>query len=136
MERPGDVSEDARMAKKPSSPAKPSKTAPGFPRQKQRPRNFVKEWRKYRGLTQEALAERAGMTVGNISKLEQFQQGFSDMGLQAIADALDCSPGQLLMVNPQQDGAMWTLWEAASQGDKLKIIDMSRIITGKTGTNG
>lgn len=87
-------------------------------------------------MTQEELAERVGMSVGNISKLEQSKQGFSDMGLQAIAAVLDCSPGQLLMVNPLRDGAMWSLWEAASQGDRLKIIDMSKIITGKTGTDG
>jgi DNA-binding XRE family transcriptional regulator len=35
-----------------------------------RQRHFVREWRKFRGLTQERLAERTPFTTGAISQLE------------------------------------------------------------------
>lgn len=75
------------------------------------------------------------MTVGNVSNLEQGKQGYSDKGLSALADALNCSPGQLLMVDPTKDGAMWTIWESASQGQRRQIEEISKTITGKTGTD-
>ncbi len=40
-----------------------------------RGRTYIKEWRKYRGMTQEQLAEAAGMVVSNVSQLEQGRSG-------------------------------------------------------------
>lgn len=100
-----------------------------------RRRIFLKEWRKYRGMTQEALAEAAGMSVSNVSQLEQGRQGYSDEGLEALAEALNCSPGQILMVDPTRDGAIWSIWETANDTDRGKIVDIARTIIGKTGTN-
>src|SRR5437016_6511061 len=51
---------------------------------------FVKQWREFRNLTQEQLAERAGMSVGNISQLERGLQGYSMQGLEALSQALNC----------------------------------------------
>lgn len=101
----------------------------------QRRRIFLKEWRKYRGMTQEQLAEAAGMAVSNVAQLEQGRQGYSDKGLEALADALRCTPGQILMVDPTRDEAIWSIWETANQGDRQKIVDIARTITGKTGTD-
>ena len=95
---------------------------------------FVKEWRKYRGLTQEQLAERVGWSVSNISQLEQARQGYSQEGLEALAEALNCDPGQLLTVDPTKDEAIWSIWELAKPADRKKIVDIARTITGKTGT--
>jgi DNA-binding Xre family transcriptional regulator len=100
-----------------------------------RRRIFLKEWRKHRGMTQEDLAEAAGMSVSNVSQLEQGRQGYSDEGLEKLADALNCTPGQILMVDPTRDEAIWSIWETASQGDRKKIVDIARTITGKTGTD-
>lgn len=45
------------------------------------PRFFFREWRKYRGLNQEALAEIVGVTTSTISQLETGKQGFTDFRL-------------------------------------------------------
>lgn len=111
----------------------PKKVVPRF--KPQRRRIFLKEWRKYRGMTQEQLAEAAGMVVSNVAQLEQGRQGYSDKGLEALADALRCTPGQILMVDPTKDEAIWSIWETANQGDRQKIVDIARTITGKTGTD-
>ncbi|MCA6108158.1 helix-turn-helix transcriptional regulator [Bradyrhizobium sp. CNPSo 4026] len=86
-------------------------------------------------MTQEQLAERAGMTVGNISQLEQGKQGYSDKGLHAIAEALQCTPGQLLMVDPTEDSAIWAIWETAEPSDRQKILEIAKTITGKSSLN-
>ncbi|TPI39285.1 helix-turn-helix transcriptional regulator [Mesorhizobium sp. B3-1-9] len=61
---------------------------------------FFKEWRKHRGLNQEALADMIGLTASSISQLENGKQGFTDSTLTALAQALDCRPGDLLLWGP------------------------------------
>lgn len=101
---------------------------------KQRRRIFLKEWRKFRGLTQEQLAERVGMAVSNISQLEQGRQGYSQEGLEAFADALNCDPGQILNVDPTKGDAIWSIWEQAAPVQRQQIVEIARTITRKTGT--
>jgi transcriptional regulator with XRE-family HTH domain len=69
----------------------------------QRRRTFFKEWRKHRNMTLEVAAERAGMTAGNLSQLERGTQGYSQTGLEALAEAYDCDPGQLISQSPVSD---------------------------------
>lgn len=96
-------------------------------------RLFVKEWRQFRGLTQEQLAERAGMSVGNVSQLERGLQGYSTEGLERLADALACDPAHILMVDPTKDEAIWSIWEKAGEGQRRQIVEHAKIII-KTGT--
>lgn len=63
-------------------------------------RFFFKEWRKYRGHTQDELAALVGVSTSSISQLETGKQGFTDSTLIALAEALKCSPGELLIRNP------------------------------------
>lgn len=106
---------------------------PRFKKPAVRRRIFVKQWREYRGLTQEQLAERVGWSVGNVSQLERGLQGYSQEGLEALADALQCDPGQLLNVDPSRDDAIWSIWERAKEGERRMIVDIAKTIV-KTGT--
>lgn len=99
-----------------------------------RRRIFLREWRKYRLLTQEQLAERVGWSVGNVSQLETGQQGYSDEGLALLADALNCTPGQILDVDPTDDRAIWSLWERAKPGQRQTLLEVAREMVLKTGT--
>ncbi len=99
-----------------------------------RRKTFFKEWRKYRGLTLEAAAERANMTAGNLSAMERGVQGYTQAGLEALAEAYGCDPGQLLTVDPTKGDAIWSIWERAKPGDRQKIVDIAHTIVGKTGT--
>jgi DNA-binding Xre family transcriptional regulator len=101
-----------------------------------RRRIYLREWRKFRGLTQEELAERVGWSVGNVSQLETGQQGYSDEGLAMLAEELNCTPGQILDVDPTDDKAIWSLWERAKPAQRQTILEVARSFVIKTGTGG
>jgi transcriptional regulator with XRE-family HTH domain len=85
-------------------------------------------------MTLEAAAELADMTAGNLSAMERNAQGYTQAGVEALARAYRCSPGQLLEVDPSKEDAIWKIWETAKPGDRLKIVDIAKTIIGKTGT--
>ena len=61
---------------------------------------FLKEWRKHRKLTLEVASQRADMTAGNLSAMERGAQGYTQAGLEALAQAYGCEPGQQLALDP------------------------------------
>lgn len=104
-------------------------------RLKRRRRNYLAEWRKYRNnMTQPALADRVGMSVSNISQLERGLQGYSEDGLEALAEALQCEPWHILNVNPLDEDSVWSLWERAEPAQRQVILDVARnIVSRKAG---
>lgn len=67
-----------------------------------RRRHFIKEWREFRELTQEQLADMLGTTKTSISRIEDLKQGYTQDFLDACADALGTHPGVLLMRPPTE----------------------------------
>ncbi len=103
---------------------------------KQRRRTFLREWRKYRNLTQQQLADRIDASTGLISQIENGQTAYTQGTLEALADALQCEPADVLMRDPTDTGAIWTIWDQAAPDQKRQIEEVARIIVrgGKTGT--
>jgi transcriptional regulator with XRE-family HTH domain len=106
----------------------------GFQKPRARRRTYIKQWRVFRGLSQEALGERLGTSGGSISRIENGQQPYTQDTLEALADALMTDPASLLMRNPTDEDAIWSVWENAKEGDRRKIVDIAKTIIGKTGT--
>lgn len=98
-------------------------------------RTFIRQWREHRGLTLERLAERTGMTAGNLSQLERGNQGYTQNALEALAEALQTDTASLLMRNPDDSEALWSIWDQAKEGERKMIIDIAKTVT-KTGTGG
>lgn len=92
--------------------------------------NFVKQWREYRNMTQERLAGLIGMAPASISQIESGKQGWSGATLYALAYALRCHPGELLMRNPLDTEAPWSLWERLKAEDRPKAIAILRTLVG------
>lgn len=105
------------------------KVLPRFKKPKGLP--LLRAWRKYRSMTGEQLAERAGMTPGNISQLENGLIRYSQDGLEALAEALNCRPGELLSVDPSKEDAIWSLWERATAAEKAQIVAVGQALTKK-----
>jgi transcriptional regulator with XRE-family HTH domain len=94
---------------------------------------YIAQWRDFRGLTQEQLAGRLGMTQSHLSMLENRKRGYTQETLEAIAEALQTDAASLLMRNPMKDEAIWTIWEHAQPGERRLIVDLAKTVV-KTGT--
>lgn len=98
----------------------------------QKPRNrrktFFKEWREFRGLTQEQLAGRLETSVASISRIESGTQPYTQDVLEALAEALTTDPASLIMRNPAAPEAMWSIWDQAKQGERQLIEELARSV--------
>jgi transcriptional regulator with XRE-family HTH domain len=96
-----------------------------------RGRHFIKEWRVYRGLTQEQLADRIGVSKATLSRLESAKQPYTQDVLEALADAMNCEPADLIMRDPSREGAIWSIWENATPEQRVQIESVVRALVGK-----
>ena len=92
---------------------------------RERQKWFLREWRRHRGLSQQKLADRLGTSKGHVSDLETGRLRYNQDHLEALADVLQCGPADLLMRNPLDSEAVWTIWEhipEAKRDDALNIL--------------
>ncbi len=94
----------------------PRKAPHAEPSAMRRQRHFVRAWRKYRGLTQEQLADRIGVSGSNISLLESGKQNYTQRILEELALALGTSPASLLAEDPADQTGAWQIME------KLRLL--------------
>ncbi len=65
---------------------------------------YLKEWREHRGLSQEAAADRIGISRANLSKIENGLIPYSQPILEAAAHAYLCAASDILTMNPLKEG--------------------------------
>ncbi len=94
---------------------------------------YIRQWREFRGLTQQALAARVGTTHATLSRLERGKHPYKQELLERIADALQTDVASLLMRDPSESEALWTIWEQAKPGERRMIVDIAKTVI-KTGT--
>jgi len=87
-----------------------------------RPRHFIRQWRNYRRLTLEQLAERVGVTHGALSQLERGLVNYTQPMLESLAFALQCEPADLIMRDPESE--TWTIFDSVRD---LPEVDQRRI---------
>jgi transcriptional regulator with XRE-family HTH domain len=98
-------------------------------------KTFIAQWRDFRNLTQEQLADRLDMTQSHLSMLENGKRGYTQETLEAIAHALTTDVASLLMRDPTADEAIWSIWDQAKPGERQMIVEIAKTVT-KTGTGG
>jgi transcriptional regulator with XRE-family HTH domain len=91
---------------------------------------FIRQWREYRDLTQERIAELLGASKPTISRIESGKQPYTQDVLEALADILDAEPADLLTKNPQQTEtdtesllSLWTQAKATVRRQLLAIAE-------------
>jgi DNA-binding Xre family transcriptional regulator len=89
---------------------------------------FIRQWRKYRGLTQERLADRVGMSNGNLSMIETGKTGYTQETLETLASALQCAPADLLMRDPTDPEGIWSLWDSAKPAERKQMIEVMKTL--------
>lgn len=116
----------------------PKKRAKPIPKKASSRRYFFTEWRKFRSLTQEKLAALAKLSTASISQLETGKQGFTDATLEALAEALQCNPGDLLARNPLDPAQPWSIWERLTPSQQRQALRLMNALSDEpaTGTGG
>lgn len=89
-------------------------------------RHYVREWRRYNGLTQEQLAERLDTTASAISQLENGKQGYTQPMLEALALALDTDEASLLSRDPTDPEGIWSVWQQIPAAERPRAIAVLR----------
>lgn len=98
-------------------------------------RTFIREWRKHRGLTQERLAERIGVTPGALSQLERGDVGYTQPMLEALALELKCEPADLITRPPGAAKGLLLVWDEIPASERPRALEVLRAFA-RTGTEG
>jgi len=116
-----------------------------LPKTPRRP-TYIKAWRTYRnGMKQDKLVERleneAGyiISTGQLSRIERGQQPYTQDLLEALATVLSCSPADLIMRDPNNEDAAWSLLESLKPTERqraVKMIELLKTDEPGTGTDG
>lgn len=61
------------------------------------------------------------MDKGNLSKIERGLLPDNQDLLERLADALMTDPASLIMRDPTDKQAIWSLWDRASPGERVQI---------------
>lgn len=96
---------------------------------------FIRQWREHRGYTQEKLGAMIETSGSMISRIEKGETPYTQDVLEGLAEALMTDIPSLLMRDPTNPEAIWSLWDQAKQGERTMIEEVARTII-KTGTNG
>lgn len=103
-------------------------------KKKVRGRTFIRQWREFRGLSQEKLGELIGTTGTSISRIENGEQPYTQDTLEAIARVLKTDVESLLRRDPTHPETIWPLWDIANEAQRGMIVDIAKTIIGKTET--
>lgn len=100
---------------------------------RQRRRHFIKEWRDYRDLTQEQVADRIGISATTFGRIEGNKVPYNQDFLELAADALRCDPWDLLNKDPSKEGDVVDLMRHLNDRQKQEAADFIRYLAQKKG---
>lgn len=106
------------------------------PRKQTLRRTFLRHWRDYRNLTQEQAADRIGITQSQLSRIERGEYPYNQAFLEAAAMAYMCEPSDLLVRNPLDKSAVWSLIDAVRRAPAETQKTIQAVVESiiKTGT--
>jgi transcriptional regulator with XRE-family HTH domain len=98
--------------------------------------NYLRQWREFRRMTQEQLAELVGTNANMISYLESGERGLSAKWLRRLAPVLETTPGMLLDHDPAAlDSDLIDIWAHADARERQQISSIAKAVL-RTGTHG
>jgi transcriptional regulator with XRE-family HTH domain len=96
---------------------------------------YLKQWRKYRGYTQDRLAEMTGLSKPFISQLERGERGYTQDTLELFAEALQCDIADLLVRDPTDPDGIWSIWDQLRPVERSQVVEIAKTLK-RTGTDG
>jgi len=95
------------------------------------PHTFLQQWRKARGLSQEALGEKAGYSQGMISQWEN--GGNIDLThIEELARALEITSKQLLYRDPSLPETIEDVFDALPPGRQEDVLEIARSLRDRS----
>ena len=88
------------------------------------PKHYIREWRKYRGLTQAQLAEAVAIDRSHINKIERGKRYHARPLLEAIAAKLNCDPSDLIRRHPCYTSEFETFYMSLSADERSLALDL------------
>ena len=121
----------------------------------QRPRHFLREWRKSKDYSLETVAERvellgaeprfkladsAGrrtMTHATLSRIERGLLPYNQVLLEILAEIYSTDVASLLMRNPLEGAGIWSIWDQLTTTERSSALTMlTALVEKRTGTRG
>lgn len=101
-----------------------------------RKKTFLREWRRLKpGRTLEVVAAELHMSQPQLGRIEKGQQPYNQDLLEALADMYGCTVADLLMRDPTDKDAIWSVWDQAKPGQRAQIVEVAKTLV-RTGTEG
>lgn len=113
--------------------------------------HFLRQWRDFRGLSLEAVAEKImllsaerasdgdgkarTMTHATLSRIERGKLPYNQHLLELLADIYGTDVASLLVRNPADLEAIWSIWDQLRPVEQTQLVEMAKVIK-RTGTNG
>lgn len=95
---------------------------------------YIKQWLKFRGLTQTQLASRIEISEPQLSLILRGKRQYTQAFLEKVAEELGTDPASLLMRDPTKNDPIWSLWETlepAQRKQAATIIDALKKASGQ-----
>jgi transcriptional regulator with XRE-family HTH domain len=85
-------------------------------------------------MTLEDAGEAVGLSHAQLGRIERGLQPYNQGLLEALADLYAADVPSLIMRDPSDTDAIWSIWEHAKPAERKMIVDIAKTVT-KTGTN-
>ena len=96
---------------------------------------FLRQWREDRQMTLERAGEAVGMSHAQLGRIERGLQPYNQELLEALAELYRTTPASLIMRDPTDPDAMWSLWDQAQEAERVDIAKYAEFrVKSRTGT--
>lgn len=99
-----------------------------------RPQHYIREWRRYCGLTQAQLAEAVGIDRSLLNKIERGRRNHPRRVVEAIAARLECAPDDLIRRHPSHVSELETLYHSLSPEDQPRALGLLKLAFARSGS--
>jgi transcriptional regulator with XRE-family HTH domain len=100
-----------------------------------RHKTFLRQWRKHRDKTLEAVSDHLHMSHSQLSRIERGEQPYSQDLLEALSVVLRSSPPALLNVDPGREDGIMSIWDTLSPPQRVQLVEIGKTLK-RTGTDG
>jgi transcriptional regulator with XRE-family HTH domain len=88
----------------------------------ERKKTYLREWRRMKpGRTLDVVAAELHMSQPQLGRIERGDSPYNQDLLEALAALYGCTVADLLMRDPSDSTAIWSIWDNAKPGQKRMI---------------